>query len=321
MNLENFMVRRKRRAVERFQSADSWTTLDLDAQMTLIEEIAGLPSAFQDDPLPAKQFDILVLNAQLMLLEDDAGFQKLQNRIVQMASALETLSNVPLVAKQMPLILDVQMDAFWADITVEILEDVRRRLRGMVELIKPVERKVVITDFEDEIGEGSGVDLPNVTAGVDKGRFKMKARRFIEEHRDHITLIKLRKAEPLTAQDLEELERIFLEEGIAASDDLAAIKAEQGLGRFLRSLTGLDRAAAKAAFSAFISGRQLAANQLEFLDRVIDTLTEAGFVDPKTFYESPFTDMDSQGIVGVFPMEQAKQIIDIVKTLNVVEVA
>jgi type I restriction enzyme R subunit len=321
MNLENFMVRHKRRVVETFQYEDSWSPLDLEARMTLIEEVAGLPSAYQDDPLPAKQFDLLVLNAQLLLLEGDAGFEKLQKRMVNVASALEALSNVPLVAKQMPIILDMQTEKFWVDITVKILEDIRRRLRGLVELIKPTERKIVITDFEDEIGEGAGIDLPNVGSGVDKGRFKMKVRRFIEEHRDHITLIKLRKAETLTAQDLEELERFFVEQGIAAPEDLDAIKAEQGLVRFLRSLTGLDRAAAKDAFSGFIADRHLTADQLEFLDRIIDALTETGFVDPKNFYESPYTDIDSQGIVGVFPKEQAKQIIEIVKGLNMIEAA
>jgi type I restriction enzyme R subunit len=188
-------------------------------------------------------------------------------------------------------------------------------------LIKPTDRKIVITDFEDEIGEASGIELPNVGSGIDKGRFKMKVRRFIEAHRDHITLIKLHKAEPLTAQDLEELERIFLEQGIAAPEELETIKSAQGLGRFLRSLTGLDRTAAKDAFNGFIGDRQLSANQLEFLDRIIDALSETGFVDPKNFYESPYTDIDSQGIVGVFPMEQAKQIIDIVKGLNTVEAA
>lgn len=53
----------------------------------------------------------------------------------------------------------------------------------------------------------------------------------------------------------------------------------------------------------------------------LDALTVTGFVDPKNFYESPYTDIDSQGIVGVFPKEQAKQIIEIVKGLNAVEAA
>lgn len=321
MNLENFMVRHKRRAVENFQQEDSWAVLDLEARMTLKEEIAGLPTAYQDDPLPAKQFDLLVLNAQLLLLEGDAGFEKLQKRMVNVASALEALSNVPLVAKQMPLILDMQTDEFWVDITVEILEDIRRRLRGLVELIKPTERKVVTTDFEDEIGDGAGIDLPNVGSGVDKGRFKLKVRRFIEAHKDHITLIKLRKAEPLTPQDLEELERFFLEQGIVGSEDLEAIKAEHGLGRFLRSLTGMDRAVAKRAFSGFIVERQLTADQLEFLDRIIDALCETGFVEPKNFFESPYTDFDSKGILGVFPKEQSNEIISIVERLNTIQAA
>ena len=321
MNLENFIVRNKRRAVERFQKEDNWKMLDLDARITLIDEVAGLPSAYKDDALPAKQFDLLVLNSQLLLLNGDAGFDALRKRMANVASALEALSNIPLVAKQMPLILDMQTDEFWTDITVDILEGIRRHLRGLVELIKPTERKIVITDFEDEIGKGASIDLPEVSSGVDKGRFKMKVRRFIEDHRDHITLIKLRRGEPLTPQDLEELERFFLNQGIAAPEDLDAVKAEEGLGRFLRSLTGLDRAAAKGAFSAFTAEAQLSADQLEFLDRIIDALSETGLVDPKNFYESPYTDIDRQGIVGVFPKDQAKQIIEIVRVLNTVEVA
>jgi type I restriction enzyme R subunit len=65
----------------------------------------------------------------------------------------------------------------------------------------------------------------------------------------------------------------------------------------------------------------LLADQLEFLDRIIDALTETGFVDPKSFYESPYTDINSQGIVGVFPKDQEKQIIEIVRGLNTVEAA
>jgi len=98
MNLENFLVRRKRRSVERFQSASNWGALDLDARMALLEDVAGLPSSFKDDSLPAKQFDLLTLNAQLLLLSGDANFTGLQDRIRKTTAALETLSNVPMVA-------------------------------------------------------------------------------------------------------------------------------------------------------------------------------------------------------------------------------
>ena len=321
MPLDNFIVRGKRRMVERFQQVDAWSKIDLEARLALVEDVAGMPTAFDDGTLPAKQFDLLILNAQLQLLKQEGGFARLQLRIMQFASALEALSNVPVVAKEMPLILDIQTDPFWEDVTPEILEDVRRRLRNLAELIQPKERKIVITDFEDELGEGSTITMPDIGSGVDKARFKMKVRQFIQEHNDHITLIKLRRGEQLTKQDLDELGRILIDQGVADDAFLFGLEAEGGVGRFLRSLTGLDKAATKEAFSQFVSQHQLSADQVEFLEMVIDSLTETGFVDPATFYESPFTDFDDMGIAGIFDRDQTKEIIRIVQHLNEVVAA
>jgi type I restriction enzyme R subunit len=316
MPLDNFIVRAKRRSVERFRDAANWTDIDLEARLALIEEVAGLPTAFEDGALPARQFDLLMVNAQLQLLNQEGGFARLHQRIIQFASALEALSNVPMVAKEMELILEIQTDRFWEDVTVEMLETIRRPLRLLAELIQPMDRKIVITNFEDEIGEGGAIDMPDIGKGVDKARFKMKVRRFVDQHRDHITLIKVRRGEALTKQDLDELSRIFVDQGIADELALSALQDEGGLGVFLRSLTGLDRAAAKAAFSTFVAHHQLKADQTEFLDLIIDSLTESGIVEPQSFYESPFTDMDDMGIAGLFDRDQAAEIIRIVRTLN-----
>ncbi|WP_390910993.1 type I restriction-modification enzyme R subunit C-terminal domain-containing protein [Pseudosulfitobacter sp. SM2401] len=316
MPVENFIVRAKRKSVERFQKGESWNNLDLDARLALIEDLAGLPSAYDDGALPAKQFDLLILNTQLQLVKAESGFERLQQRIIQFASALELLPNVPLVAKEMELILDIQSDSFWEGITPQILENVRRRLRNLVALIPAKERNVVITNFEDEIGDGEEVKMPEVGSGVDKARFKLKMRRFVEEHRDHITLIKVRRGEPLTKQDLDELEAILRDQGVADDEHLNQLNDDGGLGAFLRSLTGLDKSAAKDAFSNFVTQHQLSGNQTEFLDLVIDSLTETGIVEPATFYESPFTDLDDMGIAGVFDRDQTSEIIQIVRALN-----
>ncbi len=316
MPIDNFIVRAKRRSVERFQDKANWDTLDMEARLALMEDVAGLPTAHDDGALPAKQFDLLMISAQLELMKQEGGFGRLQLRITKFASALEELSNVPLVAKEMELILEIQTDAFWEGITPEILETVRRRLRHLAELIKPTERKIVITDFEDEIGAGTTVTMPEVGSGVDKARFKMKVRQFIETHKDHITLLKVRRGEALTRQDLEELQRILIEQQIADDDLLAGLEEDGGLGRFLRSLTGLDRASAKEAFSGFVAQYQLNADQAEFLDLIVDSLTESGIVDPASFYESPFTDLDDMGIAGIFNRDQAQEIVKIVRALN-----
>ena len=110
-----------------------------------------------------------------------------------------------------------------------------------------------------------------------------------------------------SAFDDDELERIFRDKGIAADDDLERIKGEMGgLGLFIRSLVGLDREAAKLALNEFIEGRT--ANQIEFVDMIIDHLTERGTMEPSLLYEAPFTDFDEQGVNGVFSFDEAKKL-------------
>lgn len=128
--------------------------------------------------------------------------------------------------------------------------------------------------------------------------------RFLRQHLDHITIQKLRRNEQLTPQDLSELERILVEQVGVTPDELQVAVADGGgLGLFVRSLVGLERDAAKAAFAGFIAGKNLTGNQITFINLIIDHLTHKGAMDPRRLYESPFTDLDDQGVSGVFPMQ------------------
>jgi len=142
-------------------------------------------------------------------------------------------------------------------------------------------------------------------------RFRAKARQFLRANQSHIAILKLHRNEPLTATDLGELERIFAEAGVGTPDEIERIRGEGGLGVFVRSLVGLDRAAAMRVFDTFIEGRKLTAHQHEFVNMVIEHLTARGVMDPRLLYESPFTDMDPLGVAGVF--EEA----DVVKLIQV----
>ena len=68
-----------------------------------------------------------------------------------------------------------------------------------------------------------------------------------------------------------------------------------GEGLFVRSLLGLDREAAKRAMADFLSGKRLRANQIEFVNLIVDHLTAHGVMDPELLYESPFTDCSPLG--------------------------
>jgi type I restriction enzyme, R subunit len=316
MSLDNFLVRAKRRAVEPFQSLSAWSDLAREARETLINEVAGLPSALVDDDVAAKQFDLIVLNGQLALLRADPAFARCKEKVMAIAARLEELANVPMVAAALALIQDVQTDEFWQDIDAWSLEDMRRRLRELVKLIEGEAKVIVYTEFTDEISEGTRITLPNSGIGTDTERFQMKARTFLNRHLDHITIQKLRRNEQLTPQDLDELQRILVSEVGATDSDLDEARTSGGLGLFVRSLVGLERDAAKSAFAGFLADRNWSANQIEFVNLIIDHLTETGAMDPRRLYESPFTDFDDQGVSGLFPQADVVRIVELLNDVR-----
>ncbi len=65
MNVNNFIVRPKRKLIEKYKEAEAWKELSIEERGELVEQVAGLPSELVDEDLEAKQFDLLILRLQL----------------------------------------------------------------------------------------------------------------------------------------------------------------------------------------------------------------------------------------------------------------
>jgi hypothetical protein len=85
---------------------------------------------------------------------------------------------------------------------------------------------------------------------------------------------------------------------------------------FIRRLVRLDRNAAKQAFTTYLEGGNFSANQIHFVENIIDYLTQNGVIDPGLLYEPPFTDSHPEGLDGVFRDDDADQIILLVRSFN-----
>jgi type I restriction enzyme R subunit len=311
MNLDNFVVRTQRKSVEKYANSEAWQKLGINDFNELTNNVAGLPTELGDEDEEGKRFDMLVLRAQLAILQAKPDFNSFREKIQAIASALEEHDAIPAVKAQMPLIQAIAGDEWWVDVTVPMLEVVRKKLRALVKLIEKAKKHVVYTDFEDELGDETPIDLPQVGNGMDLAKFKEKARLFLRAHEDHISLQRLRRNQPLTPSDLTELELMLIEAG--GSTELINLAKEQnhGLGMFIRSLVGLDRETATQAFSEFISGTTATPNQIEFINLVVQYLTENGVMEPDRLYESPFTDINPQGPEGVFSSAKLDQMVQV----------
>ena len=224
MNIDNFIVRPHRRLVERFSDPATWESLSVVDRSELAHHVAGLPSEGDDTDQDAKQFDALMLRLQLAMLRAEPQFTRLRRQVEQTAGLLAEKANIPMVRAHMPLIEDLQTEAFWQDVTPAILERVRKDLRALIKLIERVGRRPVYTDFEDELGPATDVTLPPFTTAFDFERFHRKARQFLREHQDNPVVRKLRTLEPLTASDLRVIEELLVTEGIGTAQDLAHVQ-------------------------------------------------------------------------------------------------
>ncbi len=300
MNVDNFVVRPKRRLVERFAESDAWLALSADDQIELSRDVAGLPNELPAEEEEAKRFDLLLLRLQLALLHSEPTYARLCEQVQGIAGLLEEKRDIPAVREHLALIHDLQSEEWWQDVTVPMLETVRRRLRALVKLLDKRQRKVVYTDFADEMGEETAIALPGFTAPDNFERFSAKARHFLQAHTDSPAVRKLRQNEPLAPEDLADLEHLLIDGGIGTMSDVQrAAEMSHGLGLFVRSLVGLDREAAHRAFATFY-GKPLTPNQSELLTMIIDHLAEHGIMEPALLYASPYTDLSPLGVEGIF---------------------
>jgi len=313
MNVDNFVVRPQRRSVEKFSKPEAWQTLNSDDQTELADRLAGLPSAQPPEDEEAKRFDLLILRTQLTILQASPDFERLRTQIREIAGALELQEAVPAIKAEMVLIQAVASEEWWTDVTLGMLENARKRLRALVKLIEKTARKVVYTNFEDELGTETHVVLPEIANGLDIAKFKEKARQFLKAHEDHLALQRLKRSQPLTPTDLAELEQMLVQAG-GTPEMITKVSAGcPSLGVFIRSLVGMDRDAVYQAFNEFISGSTATPDQLEFIELIVSELTANGVVEARRLYESPFLDISPQGPEALFPEAKVDRMFQILE--------
>lgn len=324
MNLDNFIVRPKRKSIEPFLAREHWDHID-DAKFTALEtHISALPTEAEAYNADEQQnhlgyrFDNLVLSMQLALLEKGMLPEVSRGRVVEFAEQLEAKSTIPAVQAQLQLIQDIQTLEFWQDIHLSTLEDMRRRLRNLLFVLDKDKKELVYTNFSDDV---QGVhDVTNVysSPSVDLAQYRKKIELYIKDHQDQLTIQKLKRNKPITQADLDVLDTLLL--NASGMSDVSVyrekILQEKPLGTFIRELVGLDMNAAKEAFSRFLDEEAYNAEQIEFVDQVIDYLVNNGILDMSQLFEPPFTDNHGESAYGFFDEGTVVELFGVIRKVN-----
>lgn len=318
MERENFLVRRHLQQVEEFSNRDRWNQLSEQDAEAIVEALAPLPNGLPTGDRLAKEFDLLCFKLQLSVLKKTSDFIRLRDQVRDLLSQLEGKQDIPMVKARLTRIEDVQAEDWWTDVTPWMIDDVRIHLRDLIKFIDRQEQRIVYTDFKDTVGVVRESDVPTYQTGFSPYQYRKKVEAYIRSNESHVAIAKVKRNAPLTESDLESLETVlFNAEEIGSREQFEQVFGKDlSLKLFIRKLVGLDRNAAKQSFARYLEGGNFSANQIRFVETIIDYLTQNGVMDPGQLYEPPFTESHPDGLDGVFQDNDADRIVEIVRSFN-----
>lgn len=299
---QSVMVREHLSLKHKLSERGVWDYLESHERREVVDKFGDIVDMGIEDEEEARRFDLLIATLQHELLDGELTEKKTKNRLVDMAERLHAKRSIPAVKKVLPTINRVLSDEFWQEVTLLELEKVRVALRNLLHLIDWKDRGVLYSNFTDVLGEPVEVGMVNEASFVDKERYERKIKAFIEEHQNHLVIEKIRKAQPLTPQDIQTLEDFLLsaDPEVSKEEFYEIVGKDMDLVRFIRSITGLDKQVVRQEFEDYLNDQQLSSTQIAFIRNMIESYSRNGRLTIEELYEEPFNFIDQNGIDGVF---------------------
>lgn len=294
LSMAQIDVREKLESIEPYRNKEAWVCLS-EVDVAKLKNIASLLPR-PNEKEAAKKFDVLMLLLQLEKVDSTVNADKARASVMTIARMLEDKATIPLVKDRLDTIREVQTVEFWEASTIDRLERVRKELRDLVHLLEGNrnDRKFII-DIEDTTSTDAAA---RVTL---RATYKQRVIEYLASHSDNDTLRKIQNFEQLTADDFNELERIFFEE-LGTRDDFNELTEghpyKHNVAAFIRVINGIDHKKAIEIYQNFIEGYNLTSEQELYLKNILDYVSVNGDINNKNFMESPFKEINWRLIFG-----------------------
>ncbi|WP_100614447.1 DEAD/DEAH box helicase family protein [Confluentibacter citreus] len=314
---ERFEVRKHWSLVTQFKNRQRWENLSVGDVHDISTNLSGLAPYNEDDDELAKRFDLLILNFQLaILLGNGKSEEAYVKQIYNIAHNLYKKRNIPKVNEKLVLIRQVQEEEFWRHTNVNIVENIRVELRDLLKFIEKEEIKTVYTDFADEIQYHRVKELDIMPTYSKLKSYKDRVEAFIRKNKSHLVIDKLHKNIPITPKELQLLESFLFNDELGTKEEYENEYGDQPLGKFIRSVVGLDIEVVNGLFANFIQDKNLKSVQITFIQTLINYLNNNGTLDKKLLTQPPFNEASDDGIIGLFEDNKVREIVSIIDRIN-----
>ncbi len=311
LSINRIDVQMKRKYIDKYRLKDSFTCLTEKDKSNLINNIADIVKMDDNDD-KAVEFDNLMYGLMLSQLEGTKSFNRLKNNTISKARILLKKTTIPQVKAKESVLKEVSEDEFWNKSDILSFERIRTELRDLMKFAVTDGRSLVYTNLEDM--ETERVFEKKFELNYDFDDYKLKVNKYIEENKNNIAIHKLRNNIPLNEGDYKTLEKIFTGE-LGTKADYETNFQDTPFGLLVRKVAKMEREAALKAFSSFINEQNLNANQIVFVNKVIDYIEQNGYVENIAELTKPPFDKP-QSFIKLFDTDKQKKFVNIINEVK-----
>ena len=292
-------VREAMQYVDKYYDLETWVSLSpVMVKEAKVHLSPLLDSGLNGDYL-AVAFDVRIFYIEYAILKT-GGINGVNDHIKTIRLIAQYLitekASVPQVLAKAGELKRVMSESYWNNVNITELERMRESLRDLMQFMKGSGRNKFDIDIEDEVDDA---DYQPEDTSIDIRTYREKVIDYLVEHSDSPVIQKIHNLEPITNDDLNELERILWHE-LGTKDDYTETTDIGNLAAFVRSLIGLSQEAVNEKFGEYLSGNLLNSQQQEFVHTIINYVRENGDVELADMVNTePFNNYDLNEMFGV----------------------
>ncbi|MCR4717749.1 MAG: hypothetical protein K5656_11285, partial [Lachnospiraceae bacterium] len=305
-------VREAMQYVDKYYNLDTWVSLSPVMTKEVKRHIVPLLDSGLGGDHFSVAFDVRMYYVENDLLKtgtiNNVGTHVKTLRLIAQYLLTEKAS-VPQVRNKADDLKRLLSEELWTNPTVEELEKLRISLRDLMQYLKGRGRKQFDIDIPDEIEDAEY--QPEDTT-IDIRTYREKVIDCLVENSENPVIKKIYNLEPITNEDLQELENVLWHE-LGSQEDYSQETNIENLAAFVRSLIGLSQESVNEKFGEYLDGNVFNSQQQEFIMTIINYVRENGDIELEDMVNTePFNNYDLNEMFGV----ELSKVVGIVKVLH-----
>jgi len=323
--LESVSIQEHIREVEKALSPNFWNTVGLNPIDHLKTKIAPIMKYKQDVNPDEAYFTLRTEQLSLAILHRNGPeIERLRDAIGEDLNCLPLTIN-QVKAKQQ-LLTEVLRPEYWEHITFENAQTMGQEFAPLMKFKLPEPRPTITLDIDDVIQETGVIEfgpLPSqeyVKTYLEKVEQKIK---LLAEK--HPTILKIKKDEVLTEDDLKNLETTLNGPDLYITEEVLQKAFKQGEGtlvQFIKTVLGMykfpdPKTKIEDAFKTFmVEKNYLNADQVNFLRTIQTVFLKKHHIEYSDLFEPPFTNFGTTAPIPLFQDEDLKEVIQLCTNLE-----